>query len=360
MRRRRAPVRGRGYHPGPLAPTSPPPPPGQDRPGAPPPSDAGPEPAAGPGHHPDDTAGPGPAPAPDAAPGPALARPRAATFLLAQVALLPVGLVAQSLQPGAALVWTQLFVFALPAAALAGRAGLSPARFLRLVSPGPRALGLALLVGAAGLVAGGALQALWASLLPASLLETFDVARIFRRPAWERALLVGAATLLAPACEEVAFRGHLLSALRLRLGPGAAIAASAAAFALLHLDPVRLPGLLFLGALYAWLTLRSGSLYPAVLAHAVNNAAATALALGAEAGDQPAPEAGAAVAALLLGSALLAPLLLAFHRLLPPAPAPGSALAPGTAAPGRWPRWAVVGAWAAAVSLLVIALAPGR
>lgn len=341
----RAPPRRGGYHPRPLEPAAPPTPP----------AGPAPDPATPAASTPGEGGGPA---APALAPAPA--RPRASAFLLAQVALLPVGMVAQSLQPGVALVWTQLFVFALPAAALAGRAGLSPARFLRLVPVPPRALGLALLIGAGGLVAGGAVQALWATLLPEALLRTFDVARIFQRPPWERALLVGAAILLAPVCEEVAFRGHLLSALRLRLGPGAAIAASAAAFALLHLDPVRLPGLLFLGALYGWLTYRSGSIYPALLAHAVNNAAATALALGADATDPAAPEATAAAMALLLGVALLAPPLAAFHRWLPPSPPPASALSPGGAAPGRWPGWAVAWAWAAVISLVVIALAPGR
>lgn len=304
---------------------------------------------------------PGPPPGEAPAAPPPLPRPRAAAFLLALLGLLPVGLVAQALQPGPALVWTQLFAFALPAAALAAGAGLSPARFLRLVAPPPRALGLGLLLAAAALVVGGALQALWTSLLPPDLLETFDVARLFERPAWERALMVGAATALAPLCEEVAFRGHLLSALALRRGPGAAIALSAVAFAALHLDPVRLPGLLFLGVLYGWMTWRAGSVYPAILAHAVNNAAATALALGpGEAAAEAAPEPAAALGALLAGAALLVPAALAYHRWLPPAPGPEAALAAGADPRGRLPRWVIRGAWLAIVSLVLIALAPRR
>jgi len=312
------------------------------------------------GPHPPGSAAP-PAGDPGLPPAPPpLPRPRAAAFLLALLALLPVGLAAQALQPGPGLLWTQLFAFALPAAALAAQAGLAPGRFLRLAPAPPRALGLALVVGASALVVGGALQSLWALALPEGLLRTFDVARLFRRPPWEQALLVAAATTLAPICEELAFRGHLLTALGLRLGPGAAIGASAAAFATMHLDPVRLPGLLFLGALYAWLTWRSGSIYPAILAHAVNNAAATALALGAGAEDQALPPAAGAVAALVAGLLVLGPAALAFQRWLPPAPPFEAALAPGRGAAGRLPRWALAAGWAGVVALVIIAVAPRR
>lgn len=321
------------------------------------PSPADPEPPAGPeGAR---AAAPADLPAP---PPPPLRRPRAATFLLAVVLLFPAAQAAQLLQPAAGLVWTQLFLFAFPAAALAGWAGLSPARFLGLAAPPPRALGLALLVGVAGLLVGGALQALWAAALPPRLLEQFDVGRLFRQSPLTKAVMIGAATGLAPICEELAFRGHLLSALRLRHATPAAIALSAVAFAALHLDPVRLPGLLFLGVLFAWLTFRSGSIYPAVLAHAVNNAAATALALegrDVEAGAA-APQAGPAAVALLLGLAVLGPVLLAYHRALPAPPGPEASLAPGPGPAGRLPRWAVWVGWAAIVSLVIIALSPRR
>jgi membrane protease YdiL (CAAX protease family) len=279
---------------------------------------------------------------------------------------MPLGLVAQALSPPAGLVWSELAVFALPAVALVSRAGLDERRFLRLGRPPPRALALALPIGLLAMVAGGAVQTGWAALLPAPMVETFDVTRLFGEGGRAgQAILVAAAVLLAPLCEELAFRGHLLSALLLRRGPGPAIALSALAFALAHLDPVRFPALLVLGGIYGWLSWRAGSVWPAVLAHAVNNAAATALALGSpeEPSSAGAASALAALGALAVSLSLLAPLVLAYQRKMPPTAGTGATLAwrtargPGTdraARAGRWPAWAVRAGWLAAAALALI------
>jgi membrane protease YdiL (CAAX protease family) len=63
------------------------------------------------------------------------------------------------------------------------------------------------------------------------------------------------------------------------MAPGAAAFMTAALFACVHLPDLgflwyALPNLLLLGLVLAWLRLKSGSLWPAVLAHAVNNALA--------------------------------------------------------------------------------------
>jgi membrane protease YdiL (CAAX protease family) len=81
---------------------------------------------------------------------------------------------------------------------------------------------------------------------------------------------------VGPLVEELLFRGVLLSALLRRLRTGWAVLASAVLFALVHLPDLRwlwyaLPNLALLGVVLAWLRLRSGSLWPAVLAHAINN-----------------------------------------------------------------------------------------
>lgn len=86
---------------------------------------------------------------------------------------------------------------------------------------------------------------------------------------------------IGPVVEELLFRGVLLSALLHRLRAVWAMAASAALFALVHLPELHwlwyaLPNLMLLGMALAWLRLRSGSLWPAVVAHGCNNLLAMA------------------------------------------------------------------------------------
>lgn len=86
---------------------------------------------------------------------------------------------------------------------------------------------------------------------------------------------------IGPLVEELLFRGVLLSALLRRLRVTWAVLASAALFALAHLPELHwlwyaLPNLVLLGAVLAWLRLRSGSLWPAVIAHGCNNLLAMA------------------------------------------------------------------------------------
>lgn len=91
-----------------------------------------------------------------------------------------------------------------------------------------------------------------------------------------RLLLAVLVTTLGPLVEEVLFRGLLLSALLHRLGRGWAIALSALLFGLVHLPDLNylwyaVPNLVLLGLALAWLRLRAASLWPAVLAHGINN-----------------------------------------------------------------------------------------
>lgn len=98
----------------------------------------------------------------------------------------------------------------------------------------------------------------------------------FAQPmAW---LFVFGTVVAAPVAEEVVFRGYLQPALRTALGPGRAVAATAVVFGLVHPLPLALPAAL-LGAGFGWLSQRSGSLLPAVLAHAAHNGSTVALAV---------------------------------------------------------------------------------
>ena len=258
-----------------------------------------------------------------APPDPGRPRPSPLGFAAAVLVLhVAAGGPAQAASPAAGLAWSQLFAFLLPAAAAAAGANLDPRRVL-LLSRRPRAghLGLGLLLGLACFAAAAPVVALWSEVLPPSWVSFFDLGPLFRGPPAERALLVALTSLLAPACEEIAFRGYLLSALRTRLGGGAALAAATAIFAAMHLDPVRFPALLLQGAAFGWLALRSGSIWPAVSAHAANNLAAALLASFPPAGaPEAAPGPGASLGLLAFGAAALAAVGTAWRRATPSPP----------------------------------------
>jgi membrane protease YdiL (CAAX protease family) len=80
-----------------------------------------------------------------------------------------------------------------------------------------------------------------------------------------------ALTFVPAVCEEIATRGLLALGLRQRLGPILAAVISAAAFAAMHVSLVRAVPTALLGAILATMTVRSGSLVPAMIAHALNN-----------------------------------------------------------------------------------------
>lgn len=81
---------------------------------------------------------------------------------------------------------------------------------------------------------------------------------------------------LGPLVEELLFRGVLLSAVARHAGNAWAVVLTAALFACVHLPDLSflwyaLPNLALLGLVLGWLRVQSGSIWPAVLAHGMNN-----------------------------------------------------------------------------------------
>lgn len=81
---------------------------------------------------------------------------------------------------------------------------------------------------------------------------------------------------VGPMVEELLFRGVLLSAIARTTNNGTAIALSAALFACVHLPDLSflwyaLPNLFLLGLILGWLRVQSASIWPAVVAHGMNN-----------------------------------------------------------------------------------------
>lgn len=79
----------------------------------------------------------------------------------------------------------------------------------------------------------------------------------------------------APLVEEYLFRGLLLRSLQRSMRPGWAIVLSAAMFAAVH-PAISFPAVFLMGLLAAWAAVRTGSLLPGIVAHAVHNGAIVA------------------------------------------------------------------------------------
>jgi membrane protease YdiL (CAAX protease family) len=90
-------------------------------------------------------------------------------------------------------------------------------------------------------------------------------------------LMAAVAVFLAPAAEEIVFRGILHGWLRRFLPAPASIAICAAAFALFHLHyGARVLGIFVIGCVLGWVRERSGTLRAPIATHALNNAVGTA------------------------------------------------------------------------------------
>ena len=94
-------------------------------------------------------------------------------------------------------------------------------------------------------------------------------------------LILFSVAVSAPFTEELFFRGFLFGLYRRRQPLWVAYAVPGVIFALLHLEPGRMNlaqmaglaiGIFGLGMLLTWVYQRTGSLYPGMLAHVVNNA----------------------------------------------------------------------------------------
>ena len=170
------------------------------------------------------------------------------------------------------LLITELLVILLPPLLILYRGGYDFNSVLRLKSP-PLAAWPAALV----LIIGGWLVSIELASLqhyfapfPDDLLkeftELFDALNAY--PIGFAILLVG---VLPGICEELLCRGFLLSSFRPRFGATGAIILTAILFGILHMNPYRLLPTIWLGILLGYIVISTGSIYPAMLAHALNN-----------------------------------------------------------------------------------------
>ncbi len=112
----------------------------------------------------------------------------------------------------------------------------------------------------------------WLFPMPEGLLEDFGKSLMPESlPLWQILFLI---TVLPAICEEVAFRGVLLSALRRRLRPLPLCLVVGLTFGIFHFQLIRILPTAVLGVVTCALTLWSGSILPAMLWHALNNGVA--------------------------------------------------------------------------------------
>ena len=275
-----------------------------------------------------------------------------AAYVALLIGMLVIGAPAQQHGIVAGLWITEALAIALPAVFALCVAGARFGPFLGLRGLSAKHALIAVVVAAANQPVVSFLTWAERELLPAGIVADFDARQrmldtIFVAHAWPMTITV---VIAAPLGEEIFFRGFALPALRRSWGIVAAVLVSGALFSLLHMDPVGFLGLMEIGVLLAALRWWSGSLWAAVLGHAVNNGiAGAAFMLGYEDPDLPPP-----AWVLLLGAALLVAGIVALVRVM---------RAPSPAAPveeSRGPRWpaaaALAALWIAAVAMGVSAL----
>jgi uncharacterized protein len=137
----------------------------------------------------------------------------------------------------------------------------------------------------------------------------------------ERVLGIIGVCVAAPICEELLFRGTILQEQRKVEAVATAAIVNGIGFSLFHLNIVSFVGLVLIGIFLAHITIRSGSIVPAIVAHAsINTANAVVLpALVPEAADLDAPlELGGILAAVAILGVATAFLWWAALRLMPP------------------------------------------
>ena len=79
------------------------------------------------------------------------------------------------------------------------------------------------------------------------------------------------AVVIAPLTEEIVFRGIILKGLLAHCTQNRAVVWSAILFGLFHLNPWQFPVAFILGLVFAYWVIQTGSLWPAILGHALNN-----------------------------------------------------------------------------------------
>lgn len=193
---------------------------------------------------------------------------------------LTAGATTQLLNPAFGIWFTEIFVFFGLGWVLLRASGREPLRFTGLAhgAPLPALFGFVLAVANffAFVVP---IQFAMQAISPEWLLRMFDSSALFEgQTPVELALIVAGVSIAAPVCEEFFFRGLVQNSLMppymTRVG---AVLLTSAIFSAFHLDPVGFLARVELGILFGVLLVRTGSLWPSILAHSANNLVSSTL-----------------------------------------------------------------------------------
>ena len=236
---------------------------------------------------------------------------------------LTLGGATQLLNASFGLWFTELFIFVGVAWVLLRLGGYEPWSYTGVSAPrlGPSVMGFAL--GVANFFAIVVpIQYVAQSLAPQWLRDMFDVSRVFdSQSPGELALMLAGVCLAAPTCEEFFFRGLVQKGLlSSSLSRVSAVVVTAVVFSAFHLDPVGFLARVELGVLFGVLRLYTGSLWPAIFAHAANNMVSSGLFLAVRNSAAADPEARpplVLILAIMAGGCLALGLLVALMRSYP-------------------------------------------
>lgn len=181
------------------------------------------------------------------------------------------------------LATTQLLAIALPTLAYAALYGRWMPRLLALRLPrlGGAVGGLLIGIGAPAITIPSLV--VLEKILPAPIAEAAEMylpmtEAILARP-W---LMIPLLSLLPAVCEELLFRGVILSGLRSHMNVHSAVVLGGILFAAAHLDLQGMVPRTLLGIALGYLFVYTGSIVPSMLLHAANNATALVLAVVVE------------------------------------------------------------------------------
>ena len=182
---------------------------------------------------------------------------------------------------GAGLLVSQLTVFLLLPLGLAAYWKLDLIETFRLRWPSIRSMICAFLLCVGCFLILPLLTNLQNLIVPTPPAYQQALKEIFRKLAagHSLAVIVAFGAVLPGLCEELAFRGFILSGLSGSWRPWWAAIVSALLFAGAHLDPYKFAPIFLMGILLATLALRSGSIIPGMFFHVLNNGTAIWLAV---------------------------------------------------------------------------------